>query len=488
MKRLLILVFGLGILLIACETEETEFDRIPQGSNFSFLNYNDDKYSDFEENKFIEVSQKPISTFSIDADGASYANVRRFILEENRLPEKNAIRTEELLNYFDLNYNFQSSTHPVAVNGEISACPWDSLHKLIRIGLKGEEISKQSLPASNFSFLIDVSGSMQGSDRLELVKSGFKLLVDELDVNDKVSLVTYSSITTTVLESVSGDQKSTIKNAIDALRAAGSTNGGDGIIRAYDLAEKNFVSGGNNRIILATDGDLNVGITSQTDLVSLIEEKRDNGIYLTVLGVGRGAFNDAALEQIADKGNGTYEYLDNLNQIRKVFVHDFGKFFTIAKDVKVQVEFNPTNVRAYRLIGYENRSLNTSDFENDSTDAGELGANQSITALYEIIPQLNSDKNSPFFEILFRYKRPTLSASELITLNVLDNDISFNNSSPYMKFSASVAAFGMLLRDSEFKGSSDYQKIQNWINSAQLEDKHGYKAEYLQMVQRASTL
>lgn len=446
-----------------------------------------DQYAEFEENPFVDVSDYPVSTFSIDADGASYANIRRYIMQENKKPPKGAIRTEELINYFDINYHFKLSSHPISLNGEVTTCPWSPGNKLIRIGIKGKPLGAQ--PNSNFVFLIDVSGSMSSSDKLELLKTGFELFVDKMDNNDKVAIVTYAGNAGLVLESTYGNEKQKIKNAINSLGSGGGTAGAQGIITAYDIAQQNFIEGGNNRIILGTDGDFNVGISSREELVKLIEEKRETGIYLTVLGVGRGNLNDAALEQIANNGNGTYEYIDNLEQLKKVFIYEFDKFFSVAKDVKVQVEFNPTNVIAYRLIGYENRVLNQDDFEDDSKDAGEIGANQNITALYEIVPKSNpAYREVPTFTIDFRYKLPDAESSIPIELKIYDEGRLFSNSSDQMIFTSSVASFSMLISDSKYAGNSSYEKISNWLNIHQLSDPHGFKNEFKVIVNRASGL
>lgn len=448
-----------------------------------------DKYNEIEENPFVQVSEQPVSTFSIDADGASYANVRRFIQQDNQLPPKGSVRTEELMNYFNLDYEYSDSTHPIALNGEVSQCPWNSDNKLIRIGIKGKPIPQNELPSSNFVFLIDVSGSMGSEDKLELLKSGFKLFVDRLESTDKIAIVTYAGSAGVVLESTSGDKKTTIKNAIDALGSGGSTAGAQGIITAYEIAQQNFIEGGNNRIIIGTDGDFNVGPSSQEELVTLIEQKRDFGIFLTVLGVGRGNLNDASLEQIANNGNGTFEYIDNIEQLRKVFIYDFSKFYTVAKDVKVQVEFNNANVESYRLIGYENRLLNQEDFEDDEKDAGEIGANQNITALYEIVPKNNPNYESiPTFSIDFRYKNPNSDTSVPMELDIFDEGKSFVQSTDFMRFTSSVASFSMLIRDSQYKGTSNYDDIINWINTTNLNDEHNFKAEFKSIVNQAKNL
>ncbi|WP_235903524.1 vWA domain-containing protein [Taibaiella lutea] len=448
-----------------------------------------DTYSETEESPFINVSEKPVSTFSIDADGASYSNIRRFLMKENQLPPKGAVRTEELINYFQLDYTFDNPSHPVSINGEVSQCPWNDAHKLIRIGLKGKSIPKAQLPNSNFVFLIDVSGSMASEDKLELLKNGFKYFVNEMSPEDKVAIVTYAGDAGVVLESTSGAEKDKIRKAIDKLGAGGSTAGAKGITTAYEIAQANFIEGGNNRIILGTDGDFNVGPSSQEELVKLIEEKRDMGIFITVLGVGRGNLNDAALEQIADNGNGTYEYIDNLEQLRKVFIYDYNKFFTVAKDVKVQVEFNPENVESYRLIGYENRTLNKEDFTDDKKDAGEIGSGQNITALYEIIPKANTEfKSVKTFKIDFRYKMPDSNESIPLSLDIFDQGKSFDQSSDFMKFTAGVASFSMLLTNSQYKGNSSYDAVSAWLNSTNLNDEHNFVSEFKTIVQKAKSL
>lgn len=448
-----------------------------------------DIYNNIEENPFVKVSDQSISTFSIDADGASYANVRRFIQQDDQIPPKGAVRTEELLNYFNLDYDYSDQSHPINLNGEVSPCPWNSENKLIRIGIKGKPIIPSQLPASNFVFLIDVSGSMGSSDKLDLLKRGFKELVNGLTADDRVAIVTYASSPGVALASTPGNNKSTIKQAIDGLGAGGSTAGAGGITKAYSIAQQNLIPGGNNRIIIGTDGDFNVGISSQDDLVDLIESKRDLGIFLTVLGVGRGNLNDAAMEQMANNGNGTYEYIDNLQQMKKVFIYDFNKFFTVAKDVKVQVEFNPNNVLEYRLIGYENRLLSESEFTNDSTDAGEIGADQNITALYEIVPKINSNyKDIPTFTIDFRYKEPNSNTSVPMELDIFDQGNTFSQASDFMKFTSGVAAFSMLITNSPHKGTSNFNDIQTWLNSTNLNDPHNFKAEFKNLVLAAKGL
>ncbi len=447
-----------------------------------------ENYAEFEENPFIKVSEQSVSTFSIDADGASYANVRRFIQQDKILPPKGAVRTEELINYFDFDYEYNDDNHPISLNGEVSQCPWKPDHKLVRIGIKGSPVPSSYLRTSNFVFLIDVSGSMNSPDKLDLLKEGFKRLVNSMSENDRIAIVTYAGSAGVVLESTSANQKNVIYEAIDKLGAGGSTAGAEGIITAYEIASANFIEGGNNRIIIGTDGDFNVGPSSQEELVELIEEKRELGVFITVLGVGRGNLNDASLEQIANNGNGTYEYIDNIDQLQKVFIYDYNKFFTVAKDVKVQVEFNAENVQSYRLIGYENRILNEEDFEDDTKDAGEIGADQNITALYEIIPTTSAGQASPTFKIDFRYKYPNSDVSQPMELDIFDAGNSFDESTDYMKFTASVASFGMILTESQYKGSASYDTILQWLNNTNLRDDHNFKSEFKTIVSDAKGL
>ncbi len=492
-----ILILTAIILFVASSCDKEDHRLEYSDSLYSGItgNYNGgteipgDLYAEQEENPFINTAETPISTFSIDADGASYSNIRRFILKENQLPPKGAVRTEELINYFDMDYDYQPSSHPISLNGEVSSCPWAESHKLIRIGIKGKPIPEEQLPASNFVFLIDVSGSMSSDDKLELLKEGFTLFVDRMENDDRVAIVTYAGTAGLVLESTSGQYKQRIKDAIHSLGSGGSTAGAEGIITAYKIAEENFIPNGNNRIILGTDGDFNVGISDREELIKLIEEKRDHGIYLTVVGVGRGNLNDAALEQIADHGNGNYEYVDDLEQLKKVFIYEFSKFYTVAKDVKVQIEFNPEVVHSYRLIGYENRVLNNEDFEDDKKDAGEIGADQSITALYEIIPVENIDfRSDPTFKIDFRYKEPDSDTSIPMQLEIFDDGKELKDASDHMIFSSGIAAFSMQLNDSKYKGTFTYTKVLQQIESVNLADPYKYLKEFKEIVAKAKSL
>ncbi|MGK0314589.1 MAG: Ca-activated chloride channel family protein [Saprospiraceae bacterium] len=435
-----------------------------------------DGYNEIIENSFIKTSDETTSTFSIDADGGSYSNIRNLIEFDQEIP-KYAVRTEELINYFQYDYAVDNNGHPISLNGEVATCPWNNDHKILRIGIKGEDIEFENLPASNIVFLIDVSGSMSNEEKLPLLQKSFKKLVDKLRDEDRIAIVTYASNAGIALESTSCSEKEKIKNAIDNLTSGGSTNGSGGIVDAYKIANDHFVQGGNNRVILASDGDFNVGLTSQEELLKLIEEKREEGIFLTTIGVGRGNYQDGQMEQIANHGNGTYEYIDSEKQADKVFIEEFGKLYTVAKDVKVQVEFNQRLVEQYRLIGYENRVLNNEDFEDDNKDAGEIGVGQTITALYEIIPaNMGIDPlTEQTFSIDFRYKLPNEDASQLITLDVDDELVSFDNSSENTRFAVAVAGLGMILFDSDYKNDLTINDVKEWVDKADIYNPDGYK-------------
>lgn len=435
-----------------------------------------------EESPFIKTADSAVSTFSVDADGASYALFRQFI-NSNRNPVKDAIRSEEFMNYFTYDYPNPIDNSPIRVNGEVSSCPWTEGNKLIRIGIKGKSIVLSKYPIANFVLLIDVSGSMQTDNKLELLKKGFLDFVNQMRSQDRIAIVTYAGDAGLVLASTPGTQKVLIKSKISNLKPGGSTNGAGGIKLAYQIAQENFIPGGNNRVILGTDGDFNVGITSQTDLENLIISKRDQGIFLTVLGVGTDNLNEAMMEQLANKGNGNYEYLDDMQEIKKIFVDEYSKFLTVAKDVKVQVTFNPSLVEEYRLIGYENRALPTNDFIDDKKDAGEIGAGQTITAMYEIKPVANSHL-VPTFTVNFRYKLPEETRSNSLSLDIYDSGNNFIQSSENMRFSASCVALGMYLRNSPYKGTISLEKIRGWAGGARSFDPYGYKAKHLELLSR----
>ena len=470
--------------------------------------FNTEEYGHIGENEFLAVANNPLSTFSIDVDSASYSNIRRFI-NEGQLPPRDAVRIEEMINYFKYDYPQPEDDRPFSIQTEIARCPWNTQHKLVEVALQGRQISSEKLPPGNLVFLIDVSGSMDQPDKLPLLKSALNLLVHQLRESDHVAIVVYAGAAGLVLPSISGDRKEEILNAIGRLQAGGSTNGGEGISLAYQVARHNFIDHGNNRVILATDGDFNVGTSSDGELVRMIEEKRKEGIYLTVLGLGVGNLKDAKMEQLADKGNGNYAYLDSLKEAKKVLVNELGgTLYTIAKDVKIQVEFNPAKVQAYRLIGYENRLLRAEDFKDDKKDAGEIGAGHTVTALYEIIPtgvdakiagvdslkyQTNEVKRDAFatnelMTVKLRYKPPAENASKLVAHTVLDSNGYIGAASNNFKFSAAVAQFGMLLRDSKFKANSAYANCLALAREAKGEDLEGYRSEFISLVERSETL
>jgi Ca-activated chloride channel family protein len=469
---------------------------------------NGESYARIEESGFRSVSVAPLSTFSIDVDRASYSNVRRF-LESGTLPPVDAVRIEELINYFPYDDPRPTGSTPFSVTAEVAPAPWQPRHHLVRIGLKGREVDLDDAPASNLVFLIDVSGSMQSPDKLPLLKTAFEMLVDRLRPEDRVAIVVYAGAAGLVLPSTPGSERETIRAAIRNLQAGGSTAGGAGIRLAYSVAARSFIEGGNNRVILATDGDFNVGASSDADMVRLIEEKRDRGTFLTVLGFGTGNLQDAKMEQIADHGNGSFAYIDGELEAKKVLVSELGgTLFTIAKDVKIQVEFNPERVSAYRLIGYENRALATEDFNDDRKDAGELGAGHSVTALYEVVPvgvegtargvdvdPMRYQRNRrgatvESNEILFvklRYKQPEGDESRLVTRAVGDVEAASDTSDDF-RFSAAVAAWGMLLRESEHVGDYALNDVSRLARGALGPDLQGYRADFLTLVDRSRAL
>lgn len=442
-----------------------------------------EKYTDYGENPFIKVSEQAESTFGIDADGASYSNARRF-LSLGQLPPVASVRVEEFINYFTFDYPDPHDEH-VSINTEATVCPWNSGHYLLRIGLKGKSLPESEVGPSNFVFLIDVSGSMSSPDKLELLKSGFGMLVDEMDGTDRIAIVTYASSDEVVLESTYCDEKSKIKKAIKKLGSGGSTAGARGIETAYEIAEENFIAGGNNRVIVGSDGDFNVGPSSTEELVEMIEKKRESGIYLTVLGVGQGNLNDSMMEQLANNGNGNYEYIDNVEQLKKVFIYEKQKFYTVAQDCKIQIEFNENSVDSFRLIGYENRVLENEDFENDTVDAGEIGAGQTITAFYELVPVGNP--RGPFCSLQFRYKKPGQSESRLINHDAVADVVDFATASKNMRFGTSVTGFGLLMKKSEYKGTLKYEDVSKWGAGALGDDPYGFKSEFLELVDEAAS-
>ena len=446
----------------------------------------------------------PLSTFSIDVDNAAYSNVRRF-LEGNSMPPADAVRIEEMINYFHYDYPQPTTEHPFSISVAMSDAPWHGENKILQIGIQGKKLDFENLKPSNLVFLLDVSGSMSDPNKLPLLKKAFKMLVEQLDDRDRVSIVVYASSEGVVLPPTPASKKETIMNALDKLEAGGSTAGGQGIVAAYKLAEENLLPDGNNRVILATDGDFNVGTSSTADLVRMIEEKRQSGIYLTILGFGMGNYKDGRMEQISNAGNGNYFYIDNILEAEKVFVKDMrANMFTIAKDVKIQVEFNPAQVKAYRLIGYVNRKMAAEDFADDKKDAGELGAGHSVTALYEIVPanskqQINGSPDLKYQEVKpvasadlltvkLRYKPINSDKSVLIEQAVKPDFVAFNNASINLRWASAVAGFGMLLRHSEYKGDLSYDKVEDMANRALGSDELGYRKDFLKLVHRAKLL
>lgn len=480
----------------------TEYDA--RRADEVYAQFNTESYDKVNENNFKVVVNNPLSTFSIDVDGASYSNVCRF-LNNNTLPYKDAVRIEEMINYFDYTYPQPDNGNPFSVNLEAGDCPWNKDHKLVLIGIKGKEFRDNEIPKTNLVFLIDVSGSMQDPNKLPLIKQAFHILVKNLRPVDRVAIVVYAGAAGVVLESTPGSEKGKILAAIDLLEAGGSTAGGAGIRLAYQIAKQNYLQGGNNRVILATDGDFNIGASSDAEMTRLIEEKWNDGVFLSILGFGMGNYKDSKMEKIADAGNGNYYYVDNIMEAQKIFGEElWGTLFTIAKDVKIQVEFNPAKVKAYRLIGYENRLLNNEDFNDDHKDAGEIGAGHTVTALYEIVlsgstesfntvdpleyQATNITGGNGVMTVKLRYKEPADTTSKLIVAKVKDQDLHNANVSDNLRFASSVAEFGMLLRNSEHKGASGYDQVISMATASKGGDKYGYRQEFIKLAQIAELL
>ena len=475
-----------------------------------YEDFNTEGYDNISENRFLKVSDNPLSTFSIDVDAASYSNVRRY-LNQGQLPPAGAVRIEEMINYFHYDYPQPENADPFSINTEISDAPWNKDHKLVLIGLQGKKIPLAGLPPSNLVFLVDVSGSMNMPNKLPLVKASMKMLVDQLREEDKVAMVVYAGAAGLVLPPTSGADKTKIKDAIDNLSAGGSTAGGAGIRLAYKTAKEFFVKEGNNREILCTDGDFNIGESSDDAMERLIEEERKSGVFLTVLGYGMGNYKDSKMQKLADKGNGNHAYIDGMSEAKKVLVNEFGgTLFTIAKDVKLQLEFNPARVQGYRLIGYENRMLAKEDFNDDKKDAGELGSGHTVTALYEVIPMgvkdsflakvddlkyqknknisTSSSQTNEILTVKFRYKAPDGDVSKLIEHPVLDKQIPVARTSENFRFATSVAEFGMLLRNSPFKSKATYGNVIDLARKAKGTDEEGYRAEFIRLAENAQLL
>ena len=478
---------------------------VPGDSNRQTIGFNTEAYDHIEENRFRRVNADPLSTFSIDVDTASYANVRRY-LTGGELPPAGAIRIEELVNYFRFDYPQPSGRDPFSITTELTSCPWNPRHRLALIGLQGRELQGREPTPRNLVFLVDVSGSMMPPDKLPLVRTAMRMLTGVLTGRDRVAIVVYAGASGLVLPSTPGNQKERIHQALERLEAGGGTNGAAGITLAYRVARDNFITGGVNRVVLATDGDFNLGMTNQSDLVRLIEQERQSGIFLSVLGVGTGNLKDSAMEELADKGNGNYAYLDTLHEARKVLVREAGGTLdTVAKDVKIQVEFNPRVVSAYRLIGYENRLLRHEDFNDDTKDAGEIGAGHSVTALYEIVPagvEVDASTVDPLkyrrptapsreassgelLTVKVRYKAPNADTSSLLTRVLMNRP---SASTPNAGFASAVAEFGMVLRESPDRGGASIAAAAERARRFRGDDGEGYRAEFILLAERAAHL
>ncbi|QDT33076.1 vWA domain-containing protein [Thalassoglobus polymorphus] len=486
----------------------TELSVIRQPVTRPAVDTSGEKYAEITETGFQSVVQRPLSTFSIDVDTASYSNVRRF-LESGQLPPANAVRIEELINYFSYEYQPPKDGRPFSVNTEVANCPWDRQRQLVRIGLKGQVVEKAERQSANLVFLVDISGSMRPENKLPLVKRSLHRLLEELNERDRVAIVTYASGVQIVLSPTPANRQHLISQAIDGLHAGGSTNGSAGLQTAYQVARQQFVKYGTNRVILCSDGDFNAGITNESDLVKLISREAKSGVFLSVLGFGTGNYQDAIAEKLADHGNGHYAYIDSYSEARKVLIDQMSSTLeTIAKDVKIQVEFNPAHVASYRLIGYENRTLAARDFRDDHKDAGEIGAGHSVTALYEVVPVGVSGPDSQVPELRYqqpkripvekhgdelltvrlRYKLPSEDHGKEFTHTVVNSTRRFEKASADFRFAAAVATFGMILRDSEFAEHLGWDDVRNWSQSALGQDKKGYRIEFLNLVSLAEQM
>lgn len=482
---------------VGAEEKNAEFcDAMPvEGTEF-----NTEEYNAMEETGFANAAVTPLSTFSADVDTASYSNLRRMI-EENYSPEeipKGAVRIEEMLNYFHYDYRLPEGNEPFGVTTQIGDCPWNEEHKLLAIGLKTEEIDFSESSASNLVFLLDVSGSMDEADKLPLLQRAFGLLSENLTEKDRVSIVTYAGEDKVLLEGATGKEQERIRETLESLTAGGGTNGSKGIETAYELAEEYFIEGGNNRIILATDGDLNLGVTSESELTELVKEKRESGVYLTVLGFGTGNIKDNKMEALADNGNGNYAYIDSMGEAKKVLVEEMGStLVTVAKDVKLQVEFNPEKVKEYRLLGYENRRLEAQDFEDDTKDAGEIGAGHTVTALYEIVPAEEGEKvenslkysevvtngSDEWLTVNIRYKEPDGEESRLLQYPVGEEAYTGNPSEDWY-FAAAVAEFGLVVTDSKYKGNASLEHVKASLKELECIEADEYKEEFYDLVKK----
>ncbi len=493
MKRIYrtLLISASAVILAACSAENFDYGMVDMpGLDGGYYEPSSpdgpqegNSFDEITENGFISTKEQNVSTFSIDADGASYAYMRR-CLRNGYLPDKNSVRIEEYLNYFTFDYPDPQDDHSVAINAEVGTCPWNPQNKLMRLGIKGKSLKSTQLPDANYVFLIDVSGSMNSDDKLGLLKSGLKTMVGYLKPTDRVSVITYSGSVERILESTLASDAETIRAAVSKLVASGSTAGGEAMKMAYEEALANFIEGGNNRVIMGTDGDFNVGVTSTEQLVEMVQDYASKGIYLIVCGFGTGNLNDSMMEQISNHGNGTYEYIDSEDELTKVFVNERSKFYSVANDSKVQITFDSTKVEKYRLVGYENRMLSEEDFENDKKDAGEIGAGQTITALYEIV--LAEDYvEGAYATFDFRYKKALGEESLPLSMEIMPSDAETGTMSENFCFAAGVAAYGMVLRNSQYKGLSTYELAFDLVGSGLSYDPHGYRQQLFEMIAAA---
>jgi Ca-activated chloride channel family protein len=504
MKKILTMVMGLSLFVLASCSGSMDYDNGYYQGNYQEPTAEGENYGEIIENDFINTEDMPVSTFSTDVDTASYANIRRMI-NDGYLPQADAVRIEEMINYFDYDLDGPADDEVIKISSELSDAPWHDEHQLLMVGLKSEDIVFEETEGMNLVFLIDVSGSMSSSDKLPLLKEAFEVLIDQLRPSDSISIVVYAGAAGVVLEG--SDSEEEILDALNHLSAGGSTAGAEGIELAYEIAEKYYIEGGNNRIIMATDGDFNVGMSSVDALEELIAEKRDSGVFLSILGFGTGNLNDEIMESLTNYGNGIYFYIDSLREAQKVFAHELsGSIITVAKDVKLQIEFNSEYVKAYRLIGYENRVLDYEDFEDDDTDAGDMGSGHSVIAFYEIILKDSTEEVETqtfdipedlryngenyldeFANISIRYKTPDGDISMLIEQQVLADDYTDAPSETF-RFASSVVEFGLLLRDSTYKGNSNYNHVIEQVQNSLGTDTYGYRDEFLTLVGLAKEL
>ena len=488
MKKIIVALSVIA-LLASCDVGYYDMDGMYYRNSALMLNENPgegeepggDRFDKIVENPFVETSEEPVSTFSVDADGAAYAYMRRCI-NDGFLPAANAVRIEEYLNYFTFNYSDPQDGMAVALNAEAGPCPWNNEHRLLRLGIKGKGLEADQIPQANFVFLVDVSGSMSSADKLPLFKQGLITMLDYMRPDDRVAIVTYASGEKLVLQSTSVSQKSAIVKAIKGLAASGSTNGHAGMKMAYEEAEKNFIQGANNRVIMGTDGDFNVGITGTDAICEFVQNYAAKGIYLTLCGFGSGNLNDGMMEKVSNSGNGTYEYIDSENELTKVFVNERAKFIAVANDCKTQVTFDPEVVKSYRLIGYENRMLQNDDFENDKVDAAEIGAGQTITALYEL-EMASPDGSLGKFD--FRYKDALGEDSKEVSMEL---PAATDKTSENLQFASAIAAYGLWLRDSQYKGGASLSMAQELAQGSLGEDSYGLRAEFVELLRKAASL